>query len=825
NEDLNSVSLVSKKFFDNDSLTRKHLTVHVHFAPDPKRVSHRFPNIESLTIKSYSHGPDTAEQCHIPVTPWIHEIALTFTRLNSLSIRNMVVSAFDLKRLAKTRGDSLTSLEIRGCKMFSEDGLMYVARHCKDLRNLRLDCNDIDGRANGKWLRKLSLRNTVMESLYFHDPFDLENLYDMKDVRRLAKKCSESLVSLNVFPNYLSEFRKVFKRAKKLLHFGTGIIHEGRDYRGFEFPRNIHGLRIERFDDVSYRFLRPYLNQLRELDLQCGDDFHPNCQCLFFKNCPSLEVLRTDDKCGDKGFQFIGRFCKKLRKLNHFGPVTHVGLKAVAQGCPDLDYLEVHPFKISNKALECVGNHLKKLRDFRIFFDIDDGITVGQARILDKGVRAMLEGCRKLERLDIELYLGGLTNVGLGYIGEYGHNLRHLSLSYTGKSDAGLRELLKGCPKLRKLKLEGWTFSEQAIATSVFNLNHSLRHVWIVRDPADVLVLTRPVVSAKMGESHNHTKEVKEEYEGGVESKVCCNEEEVQMADKDIVKGAFKTFQNRVNQLPSSDGTSTRPKQLPTKGSELKVSTSMASQKENERSSEFWRKNPKYHEEIFSPVYLQASRDLFTIETPLGLIQMGETRKEKASEAERSRLDDLTEDNLQEVACPSRSDDHTPEDKEEYEGGVEIKVCRNEKEVQADIFAVEGSGKHREDKPASSAASSRRRFLFMEQMERKDAEMKKLRQILTFMAKPMPSFYRAQGASKTTSEKMGETCKEKASEAERSRLDDLTEDILQEVACPSRSDDHTPEDKEEYEGGVEIKVCRNEKEVQADIFAVEGSGK
>ncbi|GKD26541.1 hypothetical protein Tco_1232755, partial [Tanacetum coccineum] len=37
--------------------------------------------------------------------------------------------------------------------------------------------------------------------------------------------------------------------------------------------------------------------------------------------------------------------------------------------------------------------------------------------------------------------------------------------------------------------------------------------------------------------------------------------------------------------------------------------------------------------------------------------------------------------------------------------------------------------------------------------ERKDAEMKKLRHILTCKAKPMPSFYRTQGASKTTSEK------------------------------------------------------------------------
>ncbi|GKF43120.1 hypothetical protein Tco_0129672, partial [Tanacetum coccineum] len=59
-----------------------------------------------------------------------------------------------------------------------------------------------------------------------------------------------------------------------------------------------------------------------------------------------------------------------------------------------------------------------------------------------------------------------------------------------------------------------------------------------------------------------------------------------QIGDKDIVKRAFKTFKNRVNQLPSSDETSTRPKQqLPTKGSEPKVSTFMASQKENERKA------------------------------------------------------------------------------------------------------------------------------------------------------------------------------------------------------------------------------------------------
>ncbi|GKC05625.1 hypothetical protein Tco_0997235, partial [Tanacetum coccineum] len=182
------------------------------------------------------------------------------------------------------------------------------------------------------------------------------------------------------------------------------------------------------------------------------------CQCFLIERCPNLEVLRTNDVCGDMGLRVIGQVCKKLRKLTRYGRVTRMGLIALVQGCTSLEYLD-----ISNEAIECVGTHLKNLRDFRTDLFKKDGIT---DLPLDNGIRAMLTGCSKLRRLQIRLCHGGLTDVGLGYIGKYGYNLRCLFLSgCTGESDAGLLELSKGCPKLRKLNLEDCPFSKQAVAT------------------------------------------------------------------------------------------------------------------------------------------------------------------------------------------------------------------------------------------------------------------------------------------------------------------------------------------------------------------------
>ncbi|GKC42266.1 nucleosome assembly protein 1,4 [Tanacetum coccineum] len=137
--------------------------------------------------------------------------------------------------------------------------------------------------------------------------------------------------------------------------------------------------------------------------------------------------------------------------------------------------LDVALLDISNEAFECVGTHLNNLRKFCMFLFKKAGISL-TGLPLDNGIRAMLKGCIKLKRLTLSLCDGGLTDVGLGYIGKYGHNLRNLFLSCKGVSIAGLLELSKGCPKLRKLYLDDCRLSEQAVAAFVFDI-HSLRYV------------------------------------------------------------------------------------------------------------------------------------------------------------------------------------------------------------------------------------------------------------------------------------------------------------------------------------------------------------
>lgn len=210
---------------------------------------------------------------------------------------------------------------------------------------------------------------------------------------------------------------------------------------------------------------------------------------------------------GDRGLEVVAQTCRKLQRLrvergaddqggveDEQGRVSQVGLISIARGCPDLEHLAVHVSDITNTALESIGTYSKNLFDFRLVL-LDREATITELP-LDHGVRALLRGCTKLGRFSLYLRPGGLSDTGLGYIGECGRNVRYMLLGNVGESDRGLMLFAGGRPNLQKLELRSCCFSERALALAVLRLP-SLRYIWVqgyqaTPDGSDLAAMVRP---------------------------------------------------------------------------------------------------------------------------------------------------------------------------------------------------------------------------------------------------------------------------------------------------------------------------------------------
>ncbi|GJX83663.1 hypothetical protein Tco_0333144 [Tanacetum coccineum] len=396
-DDRNTVSLVCRKWYEIDCMTRKHLTVHVVYSRQPShvvyscqpsRLAQRFPYLESLTLKGFPRAFKKVQ--YIDLRPWIKEIVVSFKCLKSLDIRRVILRDSDLEQITTSRGEDLRVLKINNCKGLNGNGFTHIGSHAVNLKDFA---------------------------------------------------CCE-----------LENFEQ-----------------EGDQYAGLKFPPNMR-ISINSIDQIVLLFVLPLSNQLSELNLRHLNKYS---QCLLIRRCPNLEALYIDDMFGDNVLQVIGQSCMKLRKLKIRGLVaTHMGLIALAQGCLELECLHINfSTHISNKFLECIGC-LKNLKDFQITLPYTD------ISVLDSGIRVMLIGCSKLERLRInDVQSGSLTGVSLGYMGKYGHNLRYLSLD-AGLVDSGIRAMLIGCSKLESLRLRGCCRDLTNVGLGyIGKYGHNLRHL------------------------------------------------------------------------------------------------------------------------------------------------------------------------------------------------------------------------------------------------------------------------------------------------------------------------------------------------------------
>lgn len=506
--DRDAISLVSWRWYRIDCLTRKHVTVALCYSSTPNRLCQRFPGLKSLKLK----GKPRASMFNniIPddwggyATPWVARIADGFMCLESIHLRRMILTDSDISLLVRSRGEILKSLKFDKCSGFSTDALILIARSCRSLRTLFLEESAIIEK-EGEWLHELALNNSVLETLNFYMT-DLK--VSWQDLELIAKNC-RSLVSIKIAECDISYLVGFFRAAAALEEFGGGSFDdqtgELNKYEKICFPPKLSHLGLSFMGTNEMPVIFPLASALKKLDLQYTF-LTTEDHCELIQRCPNLETLEVRNVIGDRGLEVVAQTCRRLRRLriergedeqgleDEQGTVTHRGLSAIAQGCPELEYLAVYVSDIMNAALESIGNYSKNLCDFRLV------LLERQERIselpLDNGVRALLQGCTKLRRFALYLRPGGLTDVGLGYVGQYSTNILWMLLGHVGESDSGLRLFSRGCPKLQKLELRGCCFSELALSHAVLQLT-SLRYLWVQGynaspNGSDLLSMVRP---------------------------------------------------------------------------------------------------------------------------------------------------------------------------------------------------------------------------------------------------------------------------------------------------------------------------------------------
>ncbi|KAG8390081.1 hypothetical protein BUALT_Bualt01G0046400 [Buddleja alternifolia] len=516
--DRGAVSLVCKRWFEIDAITRKHVTIALCYAVTPQRLSRRFPQLESLKLK----GKPRASMFNlIPedwggyVTPWVDEVTRSFGRMKVLHFRRMIVKDSDLELLATSAaGNVLEILKLDKCSGFSTDGLLHIGRSCRSLRILFME-ESIITENDGEWLHELALNNVVIRDLNFYMT-DLTRVKS-KDIELIARRCSH-LTSMKISDCDISDLIGFFRAAASLEEFGGGSFNEpggqigegvinaiSEKYSVVAFPPRLCRLGLTYLGLAEMPIVYPVASKLKRLDLLYAL-LDTEGHCLLLQRCPNLEFLEVRNVIGDRGLEVLARFCKKIKRLriergddeqgleDVEGFVSQRGLIALAQGCLQLEYLAVYVSDITNASLECIGTHLKNLNDFRlVLLDREEIIT---DLPLDNGVQSLLIGCHKLKRFALYLRPGGLTDVGLGYIGQYSPKVRWMLLGYVGESDEGLLEFSRGCPSLQKLEMRGCCFSEHALATAVVRLT-SLRYLWVQGyrfsiNGQDLLPMVRP---------------------------------------------------------------------------------------------------------------------------------------------------------------------------------------------------------------------------------------------------------------------------------------------------------------------------------------------
>ncbi|KAL9446893.1 hypothetical protein AB3S75_014545 [Citrus x aurantiifolia] len=437
--DRNAASLVCKSWWRAEALTRSELFIGNCYAVSPDRARGRFRRVRSVVLKG---KPRFADFNLMPPDwgahfgPWVCVLANAYPWLEKVYLKRMSITDDDLALLAESFS-GFKELTLVCCEGFGTCGLAFIASKCRQLRVLDL----IETEVTDDELYRLMVRAPQLTHLG-------TGKYGPAEV---AQRQGDTE------PDYIAAFA-----ACKSLVCLSGFREITPDYLSAIYPvcANLTSLNFS-YATITADQLKPVI-------------------C----NCHKLQIFWALDSICDEGLQAVAATCKELRELRVFpmnaqedveGPVSEVGLQAISEGCRKLQSILYFCQRMTNAAVIAMSSNCLELEVFRLCIMGRHRPDHATGEAMDEGFGAIVRNCRKLTRLAVS---GLLTDRAFGYIGKYGKLIRTLSVAFAGDSDMGLKYVLEGCPKLQKLEIRDSPFGDAALHSGLHHY-YNMRFLWM----------------------------------------------------------------------------------------------------------------------------------------------------------------------------------------------------------------------------------------------------------------------------------------------------------------------------------------------------------
>ncbi|KAG5143482.1 hypothetical protein JHK82_019177 [Glycine max] len=451
-KDKSTVSLVCKEWFNAERWSRRSVFIGNCYSVSP----------EILTRRS---------------TPWLEELRL----------KRMTVTDESLEFLA-LKFPNFKALSLLSCDGFSTDGLASIATNCKNLTELDIQENGIEDKS-GNWLSCFPDSFTSLEVLNFAN---LHNDVNFDALEKLVSRC-KSLKTLKVNKSVtLEQLQRLIVHVPQLGELGTGSFSQELTSQqcsdlesALKNCKNLHTLSGLWVATAQYLpVLYSACTNLTFLNFSYAPLDSDGLTKLLV-HCPKLQRLWVVDTVEDKGLEAVGSHCPLLEELRVFPAdpfdegivhgVTESGFIAVSQGCPRLHYVLYFCRQMTNAAVATVVQNCPDFTHFRLCIMHPGQLDYLTQESMDEAFGAVVKTCTKLQRLAVSGYLTDLT---FEYIGKYAKNLETLSVAFAGSSDWGMRCVLDGCPKLRKLEVRDCPFGNGALLSGLGKYE-SMRSLWM----------------------------------------------------------------------------------------------------------------------------------------------------------------------------------------------------------------------------------------------------------------------------------------------------------------------------------------------------------